>query len=87
MIKEIEELKMRSQKRSTEHRRFTPYIKRSNEITIQKNNDGFEVVSLHVSPDLGERILISTEKSVLNEIFPETNHAISGIIYMKRNEI
>lgn len=39
-------------------------------------NDNFEVVALQISPDLGERILMSSERSVLDEIFPETNQAI-----------
>lgn len=40
------------------------------------NNDSFEVVALQISPDLGERILMSSERNVLDEIFPETNQAI-----------
>jgi hypothetical protein len=39
-------------------------------------NDLYEVVALQISPDLGERILMSSERSVLDEIFPETNQAI-----------
>lgn len=38
--------------------------------------DTYEVVSLHISPDLGERILLSSERSLLDEIFPETNQAV-----------
>lgn len=34
--------------------------------------DTFEVVALHVSPDLGERIMLSAERGLLDEIFPET---------------
>lgn len=39
-------------------------------------SDTYEVVSLHISPDLGERILLSSERSLLDEIFPETNQAV-----------
>ncbi|KAL7050289.1 hypothetical protein ACKWTF_004025 [Chironomus riparius] len=45
----------------------------NNKIT---HNDTFEVVALQISPDLGERILMSSERNVLDEIFPETNQAI-----------
>lgn len=34
--------------------------------------DNFEVVALHISPDLGERILFSADRTILEEIFPET---------------
>jgi BTB/POZ domain-containing protein KCTD1/15 len=40
------------------------------------NSENYEVVALQISPDLGERILMSSERSVLDEIFPETNQAI-----------
>jgi hypothetical protein len=43
---------------------------------LMHNNDLYEVVALQISPDLGERILMSSERSVLDEIFPETNQAI-----------
>lgn len=35
----------------------------------------YEVVALHVSPDLGERILFSADRCILEEIFPETSQA------------
>lgn len=48
-------------------------------------SETYEVVSLHISPDLGERILLSSERSLLDEIFPETNQAVldarSGIAW------
>lgn len=40
-----------------------------------RNTDTFEVVALHVSPDLGERILFSADRSILEELFPETSQA------------
>jgi BTB/POZ domain-containing protein KCTD1/15 len=36
----------------------------------------YEVIALHVSPDLGERILLSADRSILDEVFPETNQAV-----------
>ncbi|XP_011191668.1 BTB/POZ domain-containing protein Tiwaz isoform X1 [Zeugodacus cucurbitae] len=33
----------------------------------------YEVVALHISPDLGERIMLSAERSLLDEVFPEAN--------------
>lgn len=36
----------------------------------------FEVVALHISPDLGERIMISGDRSLLDETFPETGQAV-----------
>lgn len=39
-------------------------------------NDTYEVVALHISPDLGERIMMSAERSLLDEVFPETSQAM-----------
>lgn len=38
--------------------------------------DTYEIVALHISPDLGERIMLSAERFILDEIFPETNQAL-----------
>lgn len=38
--------------------------------------DSYEVVALHISPDLGERIMMSAERSLLDEVFPETSQAV-----------
>ncbi|XP_017770133.1 PREDICTED: BTB/POZ domain-containing protein kctd15 isoform X2 [Nicrophorus vespilloides] len=38
--------------------------------------DTYECVALHVSPDLGERIMLSGDRAVLDEVFPETNQAL-----------
>lgn len=47
--------------------------------------DSYECVALHISPDLGERILLSGERTLLDEAFPETNQALmdtrSGITW------
>lgn len=39
-------------------------------------SESYDVVALHISPDLGERIMLSGERNLLDEIFPETNQAV-----------
>lgn len=36
----------------------------------------YEIVALHISPDLGERIMLSAERALLDEVFPETSQAV-----------
>ncbi|XP_018917295.1 BTB/POZ domain-containing protein Tiwaz isoform X2 [Bemisia tabaci] len=36
----------------------------------------YECVALHISPDLGERIMLSGDRTLLDEVFPETNQAL-----------
>lgn len=43
------------------------------------SNGSYEIVGLHISPDLGERIMLSAERSILDEIFPETTQAAIDI--------
>lgn len=38
--------------------------------------DSYECVALHVCPDLGERIMLSGDRALLEEVFPETNQAL-----------
>lgn len=38
--------------------------------------DSFECVAVHISPDLGERIMLSGDRTLLDEVFPETNQAL-----------
>lgn len=40
------------------------------------SQDMYECVALHISPDLGERIMLSGDRSLLDEVFPETNQAV-----------
>ena len=37
---------------------------------------GWEVLAVHVSPDLGERILISASRDTLEDLFPELCHTL-----------
>lgn len=49
----------------------------------------YECVALHVSPDLGERIMLSGDRSLLDEVFPETNQAVmdarSGVAWNQQD--
>lgn len=38
-----------------------------------------EVVGLHISPDLGERIMLSADRTIIDEIFPEMIQAAIDI--------
>lgn len=40
------------------------------------NVEVYEVVALHISPDLGERIMLSSDRTLVDELFPETTQAI-----------
>lgn len=42
----------------------------------QQHHESYECVALHVSPDLGERIMLSGDRGLLDEVFPETNQAL-----------
>lgn len=79
MIRQIEQMKrdrMKNGVKTSTSRSPSP-SRTSKTSTIKKiNSDSYEVVALQISPDLGERILMSSERNVLDEIFPETNQAI-----------
>ncbi|XP_018579446.1 BTB/POZ domain-containing protein kctd15 isoform X2 [Anoplophora glabripennis] len=45
----------------------------------QGGQETYECVALHVSPDLGERIMLSGDRSLLDEVFPETNQAVMDV--------
>lgn len=79
MVRQIEQMKrerlkngIKTSSRSPSPGRTKP-TSNNNKMT---HSDSYEVVALQISPDLGERILMSSERSVLDEIFPETNQAI-----------
>ncbi|OXA61371.1 BTB/POZ domain-containing protein kctd15 [Folsomia candida] len=45
----------------------------------QEGNSGgleWEVLALNISPDLGERVMLSGERSLIEESFPATGHAV-----------
>ncbi|XP_058120645.1 BTB/POZ domain-containing protein Tiwaz [Anopheles ziemanni] len=74
MIKQIEHLKKERQRSGNGIPPFGG--SRSKCKAGAQDTTNHDVVALHVSPDLGERILISAERAVLDEVFPETNQAI-----------
>lgn len=45
----------------------------------QGSLESYECVALHVSPDLGERIMLSGDRTLLDEVFPETNQALMDV--------
>ncbi|KAK4872904.1 hypothetical protein RN001_014933, partial [Aquatica leii] len=81
MIRQLEQLKKDKIKNGVVH---LPYRNdgggsgRSNDVTnsSDKHLDCFECVALHVSPDLGERIMLSGDRTLLDEVFPETTQAL-----------
>lgn len=42
----------------------------------EKRPENYECVALHVSPDLGERVMLSGGRALLDEVFPETTQAV-----------
>ncbi|XP_015586300.1 BTB/POZ domain-containing protein kctd15 isoform X2 [Cephus cinctus] len=54
-----------------------------------KRNECYECVALHVSPDLGERVMLSGGRALLDEVFPETTQAVidarSGVAWHQQD--
>ncbi|XP_014279912.1 BTB/POZ domain-containing protein Tiwaz isoform X2 [Halyomorpha halys] len=59
MVKQLEEMK--KERNGTK-----------NTIKNGGNQETWECAALHVCPDLGERIMLSADRSLLDEVFPET---------------
>lgn len=77
MVKQIERLK-RDRSKNGYNNNYSPQSDtKSTCLLSHRSNscDTFEVVALHVSPDLGERILFSADRTLLEELFPETSQA------------
>ncbi|XP_066254479.1 BTB/POZ domain-containing protein Tiwaz [Euwallacea similis] len=85
MVRQLEQMKKDRQKNEMVHP--TPSLtitslsgSRSHGGSMERagrtNQDLYECVALHVSPDLGERIMLSGDRSLLDEVFPETNQAV-----------
>lgn len=51
--------------------------------------DTYECIALHVSPDLGERIMLSGDRNLLDEVFPESSQALmdarSGVAWNQQD--
>lgn len=54
-----------------------------------KRSESYECVALHVSPDLGERVMLSGGRALLDEVFPETTQAVidarSGVAWHQQD--
>lgn len=52
-------------------------------------NCSYECVALHVSPDLGERVMLSGGRALLDEVFPESTQAVidarSGVTWHQQD--
>lgn len=46
---------------------------------VGKLSAQYECIALHIMPDLGERIMLSGDRCVLDELFPETNQVLLDI--------
>ncbi|XP_015514108.1 BTB/POZ domain-containing protein Tiwaz [Neodiprion pinetum] len=55
----------------------------------KRGSDSYECVALHVSPDLGERVMLSGGRALLDEVFPETTQAVidarSGVAWHQQD--
>ncbi|CAB0038031.1 unnamed protein product [Trichogramma brassicae] len=43
---------------------------------LLRRAESYECVALHISPDLGERVMLSGGRALLDEVFPETTQAV-----------
>lgn len=72
MVKQLEQMKKDRQRNggnigaATHHSRV-------------KMAETYEIVALNISPDMGERILLSAERSLLDDMFPETSLAVQDV--------
>lgn len=82
MVRQLEQLKKDKIKNGTIGSPHKNYDGSSGRPPGLSNNDkqglmeSYECVALHISPDLGERIMLSGDRTLLDEVFPETNQAL-----------
>lgn len=79
MVRHLEQLKKDRLKNGiTNHSKLgsAAQFYKSFENSRHHGQDMYECVALHISPDLGERIMLSGDRSILDEVFPETNQAV-----------
>ncbi|XP_076323381.1 BTB/POZ domain-containing protein kctd15-like [Tachypleus tridentatus] len=82
LVKMLENLKKDRHRKKQDHNCHSNsndnhYENRGTPNNDDKNNDtGFQCLALKVSPDLGERITISGERSVVEEVFPEISQTL-----------
>lgn len=78
MIEQIEEYKLRTEHQERKSLIISSHKNDRKSASPEKSCEIFEVISVHISPELGERILISADRNVLFSIFPETNQVLQG---------
>lgn len=75
--------------RSSPNSRATPPRGDSSKLRSQYPQQLYECVALHVSPDLGERVMLSGGRGLLDEVFPETTQAVldarSGVAWHQQD--
>ncbi|KAF7264806.1 hypothetical protein GWI33_022336 [Rhynchophorus ferrugineus] len=64
---------------STMSRTTSKPISTDRNVRSSSGDDVYECVALHVSPDLGERIMLSGNRNLLDDIFPETNQRVLDV--------
>ncbi|KAL7293407.1 hypothetical protein TKK_0013172 [Trichogramma kaykai] len=56
---------------------------------LLRRAESYECVALHISPDLGERVMLSGGRALLDEVFPETTQAVlearSGVAWHQQD--
>ena len=72
LVSYLGNLQRKSQKKSTNgvtHLNHPPQ-------KVKDNSDSWEVVAVNISPEMGERIMISGSRDTLEELFPEIAHTL-----------
>lgn len=75
MCKQLENLKRDRLKCSSRTNGWDSNGPSRSNSSLSGTKDQYECVSVHVSPDLGERVMLSGDHAVLDEVFPETGHS------------
>ncbi|KAF0295667.1 BTB/POZ domain-containing protein kctd15 [Amphibalanus amphitrite] len=67
MVKQLEQLRRQRAQR---------LARAGNQTSLPVAQHGYHVVALHISPDLGERVMLSGERKLIEETFPEVVQAL-----------
>ena len=71
LVSYLGNIQRKSQKKSTNGvANHAPPLK------LKENSDNWEVVAVNISPEMGERIMISGSRETLEELFPEIAHTL-----------
>ncbi|CAG5081042.1 Similar to kctd15l: BTB/POZ domain-containing protein kctd15-like (Danio rerio), partial [Cotesia congregata] len=98
MCRQIEQLKKERTKNGSTVESSSPLsslIGRDGRVTPpsrdgdKRSTPSFECLALHVSPDLGERVMLSGGRALVDEVFPETTQAVidarSGVAWHQQD--